>query len=113
MVHTSSVLPTFPTGHHFLAHLSKQKHEQLRQELQMYLKQLCVYVNPFEYPEFDLFLLMELHVNQIRNPAQIQYKTSTTTISIRMFESITFLFILSIQNYNGLSLFPNFVQSHI
>lgn len=71
-------LPRFPSDNHSLLHLSQQKHEQRRQELQNYLKQLYVYVSPYEHPEFDLFLLMELHINQIIKQAEIQHRTSTT-----------------------------------
>ncbi|CAF1539595.1 unnamed protein product, partial [Adineta steineri] len=28
----------------------------------------------YEYPEFDLFLLMELHVNQLIKQAEIEWK---------------------------------------
>jgi hypothetical protein len=44
--------------------------------LENYIKQLYVYVSPYEHPEFDLFLLMELHVNQIIQQAEIQWKTA-------------------------------------
>jgi hypothetical protein len=69
-------LPRFPSDHHSLLHSSKQNHEQRRQELETYLKQLYVYVSPYEHPEFDLFLLMELHINQIIQQAEIQRKAS-------------------------------------
>jgi hypothetical protein len=68
-------VPTFPPNHHSLRHNSKHNQEQRRQELENYIKQLYVYVNPYEHPEFDLFLLMELHVNQIIQQAEIEWKT--------------------------------------
>jgi hypothetical protein len=49
-----------------LLHISKKDQEQQRQ----------VYVSPYEHPEFDLFLLMELHFNQIIQQAEIQWKIS-------------------------------------
>jgi hypothetical protein len=66
-------LPIFPSDHYSLLHNNK---EQRRQDLQNYIKQLYVYVSPYEHPEFDLFLLMELHINQIIQQAQIQWKIS-------------------------------------
>jgi hypothetical protein len=68
-------VPTFPPNHHSLLHKNKQNQELRRQELENYIKQLYVYVSPYEHPEFDLFLLMELHVNQIIQQAEIQWKT--------------------------------------
>ena len=68
-------VPSFPPDHHSLLHMSKQKQEQRRQELEIYVKQLYVYVSPYEHPEFDLFLLMELHINQIIQQAEIEWKT--------------------------------------
>jgi uncharacterized protein YegL len=58
-------VPSFPASHHSLLHLSKQDQEQRRQDLENYIKQLYVYVSPYDHPEFDLFLLMDLHLNQI------------------------------------------------
>jgi hypothetical protein len=68
-----SAVPTFPPNHHSLLH--KHNQEQRRQELENYIKQLYVYVSPYEHPEFDLFLLMELHINQIIQQAEIEWKT--------------------------------------
>ncbi len=69
-------LPIFRSDHHSLLHSSKQNHEQRRQELQTYLKQLYVYVSPYDHREFDFFLLMELHINKIIQQAEIQWKAS-------------------------------------
>jgi hypothetical protein len=55
--------------------MSKHDQEIRRQELEAYLKQLYVYVSPYEHPEFDLFLLMELHVDQIVQQAEVEWKT--------------------------------------
>jgi hypothetical protein len=55
--------------------MSKHDREKRRQELEAYLKQLYVYVSPYEHPEFDLFLLMELHVNPIVQQAEVEWKT--------------------------------------
>jgi uncharacterized protein YegL len=68
-------VPPFPPNHHSLIHMSKHDQEIRRQELEAYLKQLYVYVSPYEHPEFDLFLLMELHVNQIVQQAEVEWKT--------------------------------------
>jgi len=67
-------VPPFPSNHHSLLK-SKQIQEQRRQDLENFIKQLYVYVSPYEYPEFDLFLLMELHVNQIIHQAEIEWRT--------------------------------------
>ncbi|CAF1334997.1 unnamed protein product [Adineta steineri] len=66
--------PSFPSHHHSLLHRSKHNQEERRQDLEIYIKQLYVYVSPYEYPEFDLFLLMELHVNQLIRQAEIEWK---------------------------------------
>jgi uncharacterized protein YegL len=68
-------VPTFPSNHHSVLHSGKHNQEQRRQELEAYIKQLYVYVSPYEHPEFDLFLLMELHVNQIIQQAEIEWNT--------------------------------------
>jgi hypothetical protein len=68
-------VPPFPNHHNSLIHMSKHDHEKRRQELEAYLKQLYVYVSPYEHPEFDLFLLMELHVNRIVQQAEVEWKT--------------------------------------
>ena len=78
-------VPAFPPNHHSLIHMSKHDQEIRRQDLETYLKQLYVYVSPYDHPEFDLFLLMELHVNQIVQQAEVEWKTyeqqqPTTTI---------------------------------
>ena len=67
-------LPSFPSSHHLLVHLSKHDQEKRRQELENYLKQLYVSVSPYEHPEFDAFLSMELHVNQIVQQGEIEWK---------------------------------------
>ncbi|CAF1532120.1 unnamed protein product, partial [Adineta steineri] len=67
-------IPSFPSHHHSLLHRSQHNQEQRRQDLEIYIKQLYVYVSPYEYPEFDLFLLMELHVNQLIKQAEIEWK---------------------------------------
>ncbi|CAF1330564.1 unnamed protein product [Adineta ricciae] len=68
-------VPTFPSSHHSLFHIGNQIHEQHRQDLETYIKQLYVYVSPYDHPEFDLFLLMELHANQIVQQAVIEWRT--------------------------------------
>jgi hypothetical protein len=68
-------VPPFPPNHNSLIHMSKHDREKRRQELEAYLKQLYVYVSPYEHPEFDLFLLMELHVNPIVQQAEVEWKT--------------------------------------
>ncbi|CAF2141972.1 unnamed protein product [Rotaria magnacalcarata] len=68
-------VPSFPQNHHSLIHMGKQDREKRRQDVEAYLKQLYVYVSPYEHPEFDLFLLMELHLNQIVQQAEVEWKT--------------------------------------
>eukprot|EP01112_Ceratiomyxa_fruticulosa_P004239 TRINITY_DN1468_c0_g2_i1.p1 TRINITY_DN1468_c0_g2~~TRINITY_DN1468_c0_g2_i1.p1 ORF type:complete len:701 (-),score=122.73 TRINITY_DN1468_c0_g2_i1:156-2258(-) len=50
--------------------------EKRRSDLEKYLKLLYVYVSPYEFPEFDMFLLLDLHVNQAIQQATIEMKTS-------------------------------------
>jgi hypothetical protein len=69
-----STLPSFPSSHHLLSHLSRHEQEKRRQELENYLKQLYVNVSPYEHPEFDAFLSMELHVNQIVHQGETEWK---------------------------------------
>ncbi|CAF0992201.1 unnamed protein product [Adineta ricciae] len=68
-------VPTFPSSHHSLFHIGNQIHEQHRQALETYIKELYDYVSHQEHPEFDLFLLMELHANQIVQQAVIEWRT--------------------------------------
>ncbi|CAF0920836.1 unnamed protein product [Didymodactylos carnosus] len=83
-------LPQLPHDSHL--HLGKQCGqfmEERRKELDTYIKQLYVYVSPHDYPEFDLFLLMELHTNQIIQQKQIEWMTQhQNTLPLAPYESI-------------------------
>jgi hypothetical protein len=79
-------VPAFPPNHKSLIHIGKHDHEKRRQELEAYLKQLYVYVSPYEHPEFDLFLLMELHVNQLVQQAEAEWKTHEQQQSTSLYE---------------------------